>query len=71
LKEYAVYKGEELLCIGDVVDCAETLGVKITTIYTYAAKDRRRRAEKSKNPTQWTLAYVLDKEEADKSCCFL
>ncbi|WP_083652371.1 hypothetical protein [Bacillus sp. MRMR6] len=63
MKEYAVYKGEELLCVGDVVECAETLGVKITTIYTYAAKDRRKRAEKSKNPDRWTLAYAIDNEE--------
>ncbi|WP_035423609.1 hypothetical protein [Bacillus sp. UNC438CL73TsuS30] len=63
MKEYAIYKGEDLLCIGDVVECAETLGVKVSTIYTYAAKDRRRRAEKSKNPEQWTLAYALNKEE--------
>jgi hypothetical protein len=65
LKEYAVYKGEELLCIGDVLDCAEYLGVKTSTVYCYASIHRRKRAEKSKNPTSWTLAYVLDKEEAD------
>jgi undecaprenyl pyrophosphate synthase len=62
LKEYAVYKGEELLCVGDVVECAETLGVKITTIYNYAAENRRKRAAKSKNPDKWTLAYALEKD---------
>ncbi len=42
-REVAVYKGEELLCMGTIKECAEQLGVKENTIrfYTYPAYKKR------------------------------
>ncbi|PFJ10806.1 hypothetical protein COD67_00950, partial [Bacillus cereus] len=34
-KEYAIYKGESLICIGTVQECAQHLGVLPKTILFY------------------------------------
>lgn len=49
MKEYAVYKGEELLVVGTVEECAEALGVQQRTIlfYTYPTYQRRLKKRKA------------------------
>lgn len=49
MKEYAVYKGEELLAIGTAEECAEVLGVQRDTIlfYTYPTYQRRLKKRKA------------------------
>ncbi|QPI66393.1 hypothetical protein IR194_07825 [Exiguobacterium sp. PBE] len=51
MKEYAVYKGDELLVIGTVDECAEKLGVQRNTIlfYTYPTYQRRLKKRKASN----------------------
>ncbi|MGQ7330827.1 hypothetical protein ACTGWT_04900 [Streptococcus suis] len=34
-KEYALYKGDELLAIGTAMELAERFGVKVSTIHFY------------------------------------
>ena len=40
---YALYKGEELLCIGTAAELAIRLGVELKTIYFYASEANKRR----------------------------
>lgn len=44
-EEYAVYRGEELLCIGTAQECADAAGVKKQTIHYYATPSGRRVSE--------------------------
>ena len=44
-KEYAVYKGEKLLCIGTVNEIAKELNVKEKTVYFWASPANIKRAE--------------------------
>ena len=43
LKQYAIYKGDELIVIGTVHECASFMGVKPSTIYWYACPAQTRR----------------------------
>ena len=40
---YALYKGEELLCIGTAAELASRLGVTVRTIRWYASPTAKRR----------------------------
>lgn len=42
-KEYALYKGEELLAMGTVMEIAEQIGVKPSTVHYYRSKEYARR----------------------------
>ena len=46
MKEYAMYKGEECLAIGNVYELAEVLNVKVDTIRWYSTPTYKRRLEK-------------------------
>lgn len=43
---YAVYKGEEVVCMGSARECADALGVKVGTVYFYASPAWKRRVER-------------------------
>jgi hypothetical protein len=60
LKEYAVYKGEELLAIGTIEECAKMLNVKPKTVYFYTTNTYKRRLEMRKNPDNCRIAISLD-----------
>lgn len=45
-KEYALYKGEELLAIGTAKEIAKEMKVKPATIYYYGSKAYRNKLEK-------------------------
>lgn len=47
-KDYAVYRDDELLCIGTRYECAAYLNVKPETVQYYATATYRRRLEKRK-----------------------
>lgn len=49
LNEYALYKGEELLCMGNAKEIAEQMNVKLSTIYTYLSDKYRSKYGDSKN----------------------
>ncbi|MEN2765749.1 hypothetical protein [Ornithinibacillus xuwenensis] len=52
MKEYAVYKGDEFLCLGTAIECADKLGVKADTIvyYTSPAYQRKLAKRNAVNP---------------------
>ncbi|APH04930.1 hypothetical protein [Bacillus weihaiensis] len=62
MKEYAVYKGEDLLAIGTAKECAETLNVAAETIYYYTTSAYKRKLEKRKNPDNCRVAILMDNE---------
>ncbi|PED63993.1 hypothetical protein [Priestia megaterium] len=59
-KEYAVYKGEQLLAVGTAMECAEELNVKPETIHFYTTPTYKRRLKKRKNPSNCRIAVKLD-----------
>lgn len=68
MKIYAIYKGEENLFDGTVYECAEFLNCQPKTVYHYATKTRRKRAEgfrKSGKPKRQLIAIKLEEEEED------
>jgi hypothetical protein len=62
LKEYAVYKGEEFIYVGTAKECAERLGVKPETIYSYASPRYQKVVSKAKNPQNYIIVIKLDEE---------
>ena len=46
MKEYAVYKGENILVMGTLAECAAELGVKEETVLFYSMPTYHRRVEK-------------------------
>lgn len=54
--EYAIYKGDELICMGKASECADYLGVKLRTIWQYASPAHKRK-RKSDN---YKVAIKLD-----------
>ena len=61
--DYAVYKGEDLLCIGTVDECAEHMGVKPDTIKWYTYPTYKKRVEKRKRAKNYIAVVKLDDEE--------
>lgn len=47
VKEYAVYRGDDLIVMGTATECAEFLGVKKHTIYWYASPSAKKQSNKS------------------------
>ncbi|WP_218668304.1 hypothetical protein [Sediminibacillus massiliensis] len=58
--EYAIYKGEELLCMGNAKECAEALGVRVKTIYYYATPSQVNRIK-----TEGIVAVKLNDSERE------
>ena len=48
-KEYAIYKGDILLCIGTAEECAEHLNVKPQTVLFYQYAGYQKRAKNTAN----------------------
>lgn len=61
--EYAVYKGESLLCIGTARECAEELNVRPETIRWYTYPTYQRRLAKRKNPKNCLMVVKLEDDE--------
>ena len=47
MKEYALYKGEDCIAIGNVYQLAKQLKVKVKTIYYYKTPAYKKRCKKS------------------------
>ena len=60
IKEYALYKGDELLTIGTIKEIAENQGVKEKTILFYKMPTYLRRREKSKKGNYKILVSLGD-----------
>ncbi|HDR7378783.1 MULTISPECIES: hypothetical protein [Bacillus cereus group] len=60
LKEYAIYKGESLICIGTVQECAQHMGVLPKTILFY--KTHRKRVASRKKARNYLNVTALDED---------
>lgn len=63
IKEYAVYKGEELLIIGTAEECAKELNVTVKTIHFCSYPSYLKRIGKSKKPSKALVSVLLDDDE--------
>lgn len=62
-KEYAVYKGESLVCIGTMQECARHMGVLPETVYFYTTQAYKRRLAKRKKAKNYLTVTELEDEE--------
>jgi len=62
-REYAVYKGENLLCVGTASECAEELNVTSRYIRWMATPIGKKRMEARKRPERAMTAVKLEDEE--------
>lgn len=60
--EYAVYKGDQLLCIGTAEQCAEDLGVRPDTIRFYTTPAYQERINKRRRSKNARTAIRVDDE---------
>ena len=63
MKEYALYKGEELLCLGTAKEIAKELHILPETVKFYGTNTYQRRLEKRKNVRNARVLVELDDEE--------
>lgn len=61
--EYAVYKGDEFLCLGTARECAAYLGVKISTIRYLLSPAYSKIIEKRQDSKGPLIAIKVDDEE--------
>lgn len=59
-KEYAVYKGEDLIVMGTAEECADYMGVTPEYIYWMTTPVGKRRLANRKRPERCTTAVLLD-----------
>lgn len=62
-KEYAVYKGESLICIGTIQECAQHMGVLPATVRFYTRPAYQRRLAERKNPRNYLIVTELEEDE--------
>jgi hypothetical protein len=63
VKEYAVYKGESLICIGTIVECAKHMGVLPETVRFYLTPTYQKRLAKRKNPKNYLTVTKLEDDD--------
>ncbi|MED4530930.1 helix-turn-helix transcriptional regulator [Metabacillus fastidiosus] len=66
MKEYAIYQGDELLCIGTAKECAEKLNVTTKYIQWLTMPCAKDRIAKSKDPEKCIIGIRLDDEEVEE-----
>ncbi len=49
MKQYAMYKGDECIAVGNIYQIAKKLNIKIETIRFYLTPTYKKRVKKSKN----------------------
>jgi len=57
---YAVYKGEDLECMGTAQECAEILGISPETVVWYTYPTYQRRISKRKNPKNYRVVIKIE-----------
>ena len=50
LQEFAVYQGNDLICIGTAKECAEILNIKPSSVRWQTTPTAQKRLEKRKHP---------------------
>lgn len=66
MKEYALYKGEDILDIGTIREIAKQQGVREDTIRFYGTRAYQRRLEKRKNSRNAKVLISLEDDEEEK-----
>ncbi|WP_411842201.1 hypothetical protein [Salinicoccus sp. HZC-1] len=61
-QEYALYKGEDIICIGTTAEISDFQGVQEKTIKFYLTPTYKKRIEKRKKPRNY---LVLERLEDD------
>lgn len=61
--EYAVYKGDDLICMGTAVECAEHMGVTPAYIQWMTTPTGKKRLAARKRPERCTSAVRLEDDE--------
>ncbi|PGD75918.1 hypothetical protein COM46_13275 [Bacillus pseudomycoides] len=61
-KEYVVYKGESLICIGTIQECAQQMGVLPKTVHFYLTPAYQRRIASRKNVRNYITVTELDED---------
>jgi len=65
--EFAVYKGDELICIGTAKECADHLGIKVSSFFSYMTPSRMKQIGERKKGKRNRMEIVrLDDEEDDE-----
>ena len=59
-KEYAVYKGDDLIVMGTANECADFMGVSPDYIKWMTTPTGKRRLASRKNPNKATTAVLLE-----------
>ncbi|WP_374219022.1 hypothetical protein [Bacillus bingmayongensis] len=59
-KEYVVYKGESLICIGTIQECAQYMGVLPKTIHFYKTPAYQRRLAERKKARSYITVTELE-----------
>lgn len=65
MKEYAVYKGEELLAMGTLKECAQTLGVKPETVRYYQTNAYKRKVAKRRTYGNIRTTVILEADDEE------
>ena len=60
-KEIAVYKGDSLLAVGTIKECAHAMGVKYRTILHYQTPAYKKQIQERKKAKNYT--YVIELED--------
>lgn len=59
-KEFALYKGDEMLAIGTISEIAKIMNVNEKTIYTYSTNSYKKRIRDRKNPQEIRELIPID-----------
>ncbi|MEY8416707.1 hypothetical protein AAK964_10430 [Tissierella praeacuta] len=65
MKEYTLYKGEELLAIGTIPYIARVMGVQRNTMTYYRTQAYKNKLAKRINSTNARILILLDDEEEE------
>lgn len=60
--KYAVYKGDHLICLGTIKECAEKIGISVATARFYTSMVHMERAEARKRKKNYTTITRIDDE---------
>lgn len=66
MKEYAAYKGDQLVAVGTAKELAIKLGIKQKSIYWYTSPTYQRRLDKRENSKNARVIVCLDEKEGDE-----
>ncbi|PED84322.1 hypothetical protein CON65_02490 [Bacillus pseudomycoides] len=62
-KEYVVYKGESLVCMGTIQECAQHMGVLPKTVWFYTTPSYEKMLAKRKRARNYLTVTELEEDE--------